>query len=814
MKRRSVSQVPRPSLPLPRQLGLRTVHLPRAILSVQRVVDALFLGWVAGVSRACHGSSSSDRSKAGASSPHSKRFADTIAHWLSRSVWTARGLPPLSLGHRHQCARESLVLCLLLATTAAAQLPVPQLKSVYPAGARLGSTQTVEVAGANLEETTRLYFSHGGLSAQPLPDEKGKPKRFQVIIATNVPVGDYDIRTIGKHGISNPRTFVVGDLPELLEQEPNDARTNATHLSLNSTINGRINPAEDVDWFVFSAQPGQRVLIECRAWRIDSRLDGFLWLYDRRGRQLAVSQDEDIRDEKRDPFIDFEVPAEGEYYLKLTDFTYGGNEEHFYRLSVSTSPYLDYVLPTGIRAGTNELVTVFGRNLPGGVKTDLTMHGRPLEKVAQPISIPADAEAATSLRFTELIRPPASRLDGAEIRVTGPAGRSNAKLLVFSRAPEGLEAEPNDRTNQAQRLTVPAAVSGQFIAPQDVDYFVFQAKKDEKIGIDVLAERLGSPADPDLEILDATGKVLVNPQDDGDNIGQIRFTSNSRDIYHAFTAPAAGDYYLRLEHLYRQVQGGPQYIYRLELQRDPQPDFRLICQPAHEIAIDTHVVYQGGRQRLDILVWRLYGHNDPIVVQATHLPPGITSEPIVIGPGLKWGTLVLTGAAEAPMGEAEVQIVGTSLIRGETLARHARGGVIVWDTVNTPALSRMTRSIMLAVREKVAFALTASPGEVVVTKGDRVHLTLALKRREDMPNAVQLTGAGYQLPPGLEIPATTIEAGRTDAMLDLKTDNVAEGTFSFIVNGEAQVPVAKDKNIRCLYPSNPIKLTIRAKPAK
>ena len=106
----------------------------------------------------------------------------------------------------------------------------------------------------------------------------------------------------------------------------------------------------------------------------------------------------------------------------------------------------------------------------------------------------------------------------------------------------------------------------------------------------------------------------------------------------------------------------------------------------------------------------------------------------------------------------------------------------MWDTVNTPALSRMTRGILLAVREEVPFALTASPAEATVTKGEVVRLTVAVQRRADMPNAVQLTGAGYQLPPGLEIPATTIEAGRAEASLELKTDNVPEGTFSFIVS--------------------------------
>ncbi len=83
-------------------------------------------------------------------------------------------------------------------------------------------------------------------------------------------------------------------------------------------------PAEDIDWYVFPAKDGQRVLIECRAWRIDSRLDGTMTLYNSAGKELATSQDENIRDQKRDPFIDFDVPADGDYYLRFTDFMYNG----------------------------------------------------------------------------------------------------------------------------------------------------------------------------------------------------------------------------------------------------------------------------------------------------------------------------------------------------------------------------------------------------------------------------------------------------------------------------------------------------------
>ncbi|MBI3874405.1 MAG: PPC domain-containing protein, partial [Verrucomicrobia bacterium] len=286
-----------------------------------------------------------------------------------------------------------------------AQLPVPRLQSVFPLGAQQGSTVEVEIAGGNLEETRKLYFSHTGITAEPVAEEKGKPVRFKVAVAAGVPVGEYDVRAIGKHGISNPRTFVVSDFAEAVETEPNNQRTEANRVALNTTINGRVSPAEDVDWFAFTAKRGQRVLIECKAWRVDSRLDGFLWLFDASGKQLAASQDEAIRNEKRDPFIDFDIPADGDYFVKFTDFTYSGSGDHFYRLAITTLPYIDFIAPLGAKPGARTPITVYGRNLPDGKPSEFNVKGRPLQKLVLPAPLTDAPDTASTLSFSEVIRP-------------------------------------------------------------------------------------------------------------------------------------------------------------------------------------------------------------------------------------------------------------------------------------------------------------------------------------------------------------------------------------------------------------------------
>ena len=110
--------------------------------------------------------------------------------------------------------------------------------------------------------------------------------------------------------------------------------------------------------------------------------------------------------------------------------------------------------------------------------------------------------------------------------------------------------------------------------------------------------------------------------------------------------------------------------------------------------------------------------------------------------------------------------------------------------------------------------ITASPKELTIKQGEPINLTVTAARRADMPSAIQLNGSGIELPPGLTIPTTTINVGQNETKLTLTTtEKMKEGVYSFIINSESQVPDG-DKKIRCIYPSNPIKVTVEPKTAK
>jgi hypothetical protein len=173
--------------------------------------------------------------------------------------------------------RRSLIsasIVILAASVAHAQLPMPRLNSIFPCGTQKGTTVECIVAGSDLDGATGLYFSHGGITAQPAGNGK-----FKVTVAKDVPVGKYDVRIIAPPGLSNFRAFVVGDWPEALEKEPNDDLKTAQRVTLPVVVNGRVDKQTDLDHYVFTAKKGQRVLINCWAWRIDSQLDATLRLY-------------------------------------------------------------------------------------------------------------------------------------------------------------------------------------------------------------------------------------------------------------------------------------------------------------------------------------------------------------------------------------------------------------------------------------------------------------------------------------------------------------------------------------------------------
>ena len=89
-----------------------------------------------------------------------------------------------------------------------------------------------------------------------------KQNQFRIAIAPDVPPGTYEVRAIGKYGISGVQLFAVSrGLTEVIEKEPNDSPDKAQTVPMNAAINGYSDGNGD-DFFRFSAKRGERVVID------------------------------------------------------------------------------------------------------------------------------------------------------------------------------------------------------------------------------------------------------------------------------------------------------------------------------------------------------------------------------------------------------------------------------------------------------------------------------------------------------------------------------------------------------------------------
>ncbi len=664
----------------------------------------------------------------------------------------------------------SLAMLLLVASAspAVAQLPTSQLEGIFPAGAAPHSTLEVTIGGKNLDDTDKLLFSHHGIKAQrkmsdPTPFDAGPQpveNTFVVTVAQNVPPGRYEVRSHGKYGLSNPRTFVIGSVAEIIEVEPNggnelpawnkvddgsggEKKVNpATELTLPATVNGQSSSGADVDWFRFKGTAGGRVLIDGFAKRIDSRMDMAVTLCGADGTIIGAGRVGSCGD----PLIDASLPSDGDYFIKVHDALYRNGAGYHYRLTIGSQPHLDFVFPPAGQPGSREEYTVYGCNLPGGAKSDLSVDGYPLETAKVHIAIPADV--TDKLQFASLLGPHQGGMDGIEYRMENGNVKSNPLLITTATAPVVLEQPNNDSPDEAQKLTLPCEVAGQFYPQRDVDWFSFESKKDEVWALDLVSHRLGRSTDPSLliqrvavndageqQISDVQFIDDVQEQNFNNKSGRHEFDYRTSDPHYLFTAPADATYRVLVKDGHSSVKSDPRLVYRLAI-RKPAPDFRIVAVPGGSSG--SLLLRRGGRGVVRIVVFRRDGYDGEIRVSCSGLPPGVTTEEITIGPANTMGTLILTTAADAPPATSSLKVTAKGTVDGKEVVRNARYGTAL-DTFQfaqpnaniASAPSRIVGGIQLCVTDydPAPMTLTIGDGKPLETsRGGKLKIPYVVKK--------------------------------------------------------------------------------------
>lgn len=620
----------------------------------------------------------------------------------------------------------------LLTPAAQAQLPATRLSAIFPTGAQTGTSIDVTItSGVELEEVSKLLFSHSGITAaQKMQDVGGKPtpiaNTFVVTVAADVPPGQHEVRAIGFFGISNPRFFIVGAQKEQNEVEPNNAREQATPVEINQLVNGRANPAADIDWFKFQAKAGQRVLVSCMARRLDSRLDSALELYNAAGKRLDFAR---RNQSGLDSLLDIAIPADGEYFIKLYDFTYAGGEEYPYRLSFTTGPYIDYTLPASGIPDSNAQFTIYGRNLPGSKPAGISTQGHPLEKLTVNFNLPAIGDLLDPLVKLE---PFSAGIDAVPFSIASPQGPSNTVMIQLSKFVPVVEAEPNDKGPQAQQVVVPIEINGQFQTRNDVDCFEFEAKANETYWVEVLAHRAGAAIDPVLVIdqikkNDKGEETLARVSaldDDATNPLLNLFDTLNDDNTVKFAAPADGKYRVTLRERYGNAKQDLS-VYRLMIRKE-SPDFRVaavataLTPPATRQAAPSGITLRRGDNfPVHVIAFRRDGFSGPITVSAEGLPPGVTCRDISIGAAPSSGVIVFSSAEDAPAWAGTVKLIAKAKI-DDPAAVEAVTAANAAAKAATDALAAATKALTKPADDlaKANEALTAAKAELAAKADD------------------------------------------------------------------------------------------------
>ncbi len=720
-----------------------------------------------------------------------------------------------------QLARLLGCVLALSAATALAELPVARLFAVFPTGGKQGTTVDVALTGIDLEGVSKLHFSTPGITAvqKTVPPglgqsgPQGVPGQFTITIAPDARAGICELRAIGKYGVSNPRSFVVGTSNEIVETEPNNAPDKATEVPLGTLVNGLSNGAADQDFYKFNAKQGQRVIVDCWAYRIDSRMDASLVLYDASGKELERNRDTN----RRDPLLDFTVPADGVYYVEVHDFLYQGDGEHFYRLSISTDAYLDYVFPPSGLPGSKASYTLYGRNLPGGQPTTVVAaDGKPLQSLAVEIELPAD-QSVQNLDIGSIVEPDESGIDGYAYRLPTPSGLTTSSVLIgYATAPVVAEQEPNDDPAHPQAVSIPCEYVGQFYPQSDRDWIAFQAKAGEALWMEVISQRLGLPTDPYLLVQQVT-KNDKGEEQVKDIQGVDDFRENPRDRFGAvfdmktddpafrFVAPADGTYRVLVRNLSNYSHADPRLVYRLAI-HPAKPDFRLVVDPhllpfspdpnQNPPTVWSPLLRKGGSELIDVMVFRREGFDGEVQIVADGLPEGVTSAPVTIAAGQERGVLVLSAAENAPESMSLITILGKAKIGETEVTRPARPAAMIWGgRINQLAPRfRLARNFAIAVSgmETAPFFIDSGANLVVeMCKAGKAEVPIKLVRRGDFKGTVQL--APSSVPPNVKAPAVTLDASKAEAKLEFPLPaNVPVGSYTFSVVGSTQVSYSRD----------------------
>lgn len=195
---------------------------------------------------------------------------------------------------------------------------------VYPAGGKMGSKVKVRF----IEGKTGESFEEEAA----LPNESDP---------------EYMIYAKSQEPAPSGNPFRVMPFDNALEAEPNDEQAKASPAPMGEPValNGIIDKPGDIDYFKLPLKKGQKLEVAAFAQALGSPLDSVVNVYNEKGSSLGGNDDGGGR-RRLDSKFTVNVPADGEYFVRVADHLERGGPNFVYRLELKASePELTFASP-------------------------------------------------------------------------------------------------------------------------------------------------------------------------------------------------------------------------------------------------------------------------------------------------------------------------------------------------------------------------------------------------------------------------------------------------------------------------------------
>jgi len=189
------------------------------------------------------------------------------------------------------------------------------------------------------------------------------------------------------------------------------------------------------------------------------------------------------------------------------------------------------------------------------------------------------------------------------------------------------------------------------------------------------------------------------------------------------------------------------------------PSFSLTVSPT------TILIDQGASGTLTVTISRAGGFSGSVQVTAEDLPPGVTAAPLAVAAGSTAGSLVLSAASDAMVGQ------GSFTVRG------AGSGV-------DPATRNVTIGVSEVQVASPAFSISVDPGSLSLEPGSQGEATVIIARSGGFSGPVSFTAS--ELPDGLAASFAPSQAPGSFSIVTVDVGaTVSAGTYTVTLNATA-----------------------------